>query len=170
MSRCNLLESSDSEEDELDSLCNNNACSSGKTSAWYSSVAQYEQSSFLHSTLNNSSRSLNKSIDNIQTRVVQSSSTPIVITSSNKSNTSMLSTEEEKEKGRLHSLLVNIYIKVYTKYYKGRLYSLLVNIQIYIRYDTLYEVFFDSFYVQQNRVIWVPYGDWEGCWSEHSVS
>ena len=30
MSRYNLFESLDSEEDELDSLCNNNACSSGK--------------------------------------------------------------------------------------------------------------------------------------------
>ena len=71
MSRCNLFESSDSEEDELDSLCNNNACSSGKSSAGYSSVARYEPSPFLHGTLNNSIRNLNKSIDNIQTRVVQ---------------------------------------------------------------------------------------------------
>ena len=123
-----MFESSYSGEDELDSLCNNNACSSGKSSAGYSSVALYKLSSFSHGTLNNSSRSLNKSIDNIQTRIVQSSSTPIAITSYNKNNTSILSTEEEKEKGRLYSLLVNIYIRVYTTNHRGRLYSLLINI------------------------------------------
>ena len=95
MLRYNLFQSSDSEEDELNRLRNNNACSSGKSSAGYSSVARYKPSSFLNATLNNSSRSLNKSINNIQTRVVQSGSTPIAITSSNKNNTSMLSTEEE---------------------------------------------------------------------------
>ena len=77
MSRYNLFEISDSEKGNLDSLCNNNAYSPGKSSAGYSSVARYEPSSFLQGTLSNSSRSLNKSIDNIQTRIIQSSSTPI---------------------------------------------------------------------------------------------
>ena len=93
MSPCNLLASSDSEEDELDSLCNNNTWSSGKSSAGYSSVARYEPTSFLHSTLNNSSRSLNKSINSIYARIVQSSLTSIAITSSNQNNTSIFSTE-----------------------------------------------------------------------------
>ena len=105
----NLFESSDDEEDKVDSLCNNNACSSGKSGAGYSSLARYERSSFLHGTLNNSSRSLNKSINNIQTKVIHSSSTPIAITSSKKSNTSMVSTEEEKEKGGLYSLLLKTF-------------------------------------------------------------
>ena len=77
MSRYNLFESSDSEKENIDSLCNNNAYSPGKSSAGYSSVARYEPSSFLQGTLSNNSRSLNKSIDNIQTRIIQSSSTPI---------------------------------------------------------------------------------------------
>ena len=104
MSRYNLFESSDSEEDDLSSLYNNNGCSSGKRSVGLSSVARDEPSSFFRGTLNNSSRSLNKSIDNIQTRIIQSSSTPIGITSSNKNNTSILSAKEEKEKGRLFDI------------------------------------------------------------------
>ena len=51
MLRYNLFQSSDSEEDELNRLRNNNACSSGKSSAGYSSVARYKPSSFLKATL-----------------------------------------------------------------------------------------------------------------------
>ena len=65
MSRYNLFESSNNEEAELDSLCKNNACSLEKSSPGKSSVARYKPSSFLRGTLNNSSRSLNKSVKNI---------------------------------------------------------------------------------------------------------